>query len=351
MPSVRHKGLVWVHPQPLREILMQVLVGDIGGTKTRLGVVELTRQPYEAQGERGYPSADFPHFEAILEQFRADSGGLPSQLCVGVAGPVRGQCCEVTSLPWRLEGSAMAHRLNLERVVLLNDLEAHAWGLGALGENDWQVLQTGTPDPRGNACLIAAGTGLGEAGLVWDGQRQRPFATEGGHASFAPGCEWDVELWRFLAARHGHVSWDRVVSGRGLWAIFECLLETRRARMPDWLAEAAQKTGDPAAAVSQAALAGRDELCDEALGHFVRLYGLETGNLALKMLATGGVHVGGGIAPKILPWLTDGRFLAAFRNQGRMTALMDSLPVRVLLSDRTALIGAAVFLATEASRS
>ena len=227
------------------------------------------------------------------------------------------------------------------RCALLNDLEATAYGLPALGADGLLTLQAGIPDSSGNAAVIAAGTGLGEAGLYWDGQHHHPFATEGGHASFSPCDELEIAFFRHLQQQHQHVSWERVVSGMGLLSMHEFLRAHRHAVTPPWLLEE-MRGGDAAAALANAALAGRDEICIETLNLFVRLYGAEAGNLALKVMSRGGLYIGGGIAPKILPLLQHGAFLDAFLNKGRMRPLLEAIPVRVILNDRAALFGAAL---------
>ena len=197
------------------------------------------------------------------------------------------------------------------------------------------------PNASGNAAVIAAGTGLGEAGLFWDGQQHHPFATEGGHVSFSPGDELEIALLRYLQQWHRHVSWERVVSGMGLLSLHEFLRSYRLTAAPQWLIEE-MKNGDMAAAITNAALSGRDEICAETLDWFVRLYGAEAGNLALKVMSRGGLYLGGGIAPKILPLLQGGAFLEAFLNKGRMSPLLEAMPVKVILNDRAALLGAAL---------
>jgi glucokinase len=223
---------------------------------------------------------------------------------------------------------------------VINDLEAAAAGLHGLPAGMRVTLHPGSPDPAGNAALIAPGTGLGEAGLFHDGRRHRPFATEGGHASFAPRGPRQRNLLRHLARRHGHVSWERVVSGPGLVAIYEFLLRRDPAPEPEWLAEA-RRRGDAAAIISAAGIDGRSATCRQALDLFVDCLGSETGNLALKVMATGGVFIAGGIAPKILPRLRDGRLVRAFLAKGRMLPLLAAMPVHVVLEPRLALVGAA----------
>jgi glucokinase len=320
---------------------LRVLSGDIGGTKTRLAIFDVAGSKLQSVAERTYPSGDFATLDDIIEDFLGAGDTRPDAACFGIAGPVRDNTVDVTNLPWRISAAEIGARFRFRRVALLNDLEANAWGLRALEEKDFRILNAGVENPSGNAAIIAAGTGLGEAGLYRDGEHWRPFATEGGHTGFSPGSELEIELLRFLMARYGHVSWERLVSGPGLVNIHDFLVHTRKHTVAGWLRDDMQS--DPAAAISRAGQSGRDALCVEALELFVRLYGVEAGNLALKMMASGGMYLGGGIAPKILDQLEGGAFMAAFRAKGRMQDLLDHMPVRVILNDRTALYGPAVF--------
>lgn len=353
-----------------------VVAGDIGGTKTRLALIEvagtqvrprdgeaepsgagvaaggtpmgsplLRNGPFalskvRIQREVDYPSRDFSTFEALLAVFLKGMQ-VPAHAAFGVAGPVRGRSVRVTNLPWHIEADALQQRFGFETCILLNDLEATAYGLPALGAEDMLTLQPGQPGACGNAAIIAAGTGLGEAGLYWDGERHRPYATEGGHTSFSPQSELEMDLLRYLQGRYTHVSWERVVSGMGLLDLHGFLRSYRKADMPPWLEEEL-RTGDAAAAIARAALAGSDDICIETLECFVRLYGAEAGNLALKTMSCGGLYVGGGIAPRILPLLQHDLFMRAFLNKGRMFPLLEAMPVHVILNDRVALYGPAL---------
>jgi glucokinase len=243
-------------------------------------------------------------------------------------------------LAWVVDARLVAGELGLQAVGLINDLEANAWGIGVLERDDLAVLNAGAPDAEGNQAIISAGTGLGEAGLAWDGTQHRPFATEGGHSDFAPRNHLEMELLDYLLKQFRRVSYERVVSGPGLLNIYRFLRDTGRGEEPAWLAEKLRDQ-DPGAVVSQAALDGKSDLCVQALDLFVSLYGAEAGNLALKLLATGGVYLGGGIAPKIISKLQDSIFLNAFTAKGRLKPLLQAMPVRVILNDRTALLGAA----------
>ena len=317
-----------------------ILAGDIGGTHCRLAVFSSSGDRLERVWERTYPSREQRDLVALVRATAGESRAEFSAASFGIAGPVRDGRVRATNLPWTVDAAGLASALGLPHVGLLNDLEANAWGIAALPASDLQTLHAGFPDSGGNAALIAAGTGLGEAGLYWDGERHHPFASEGGHADFAPADDLQLELRGWLSARFGHVSWERVVSGPGLLNLYGFLRETRRGEEPPWLAERIA-AGDPAAAIAEAAMEDRSDLAVQALDLFVRLYGAEAGNLALKVLSTGGVYLGGGIAPKIAAWLQRPPFLEGFLDKGRMRPLLESMPVRVILNDRTGLLGAA----------
>jgi glucokinase len=316
-----------------------ILAGDIGGTKTLLALFDRDRR--DPVVLESFPSAEQTGLEAMLGRFLAEHPAELEAAGFGVAGPVRdGEHVEATNLAWPVDGPTVARALGLEAVGLVNDLEANAWGLAALTPDDFAVLNEGDPEAAGNAAVISPGTGLGEAGLYWDGRRHHPFATEGGHVDFAPCTELQVELWRFLAAQLDHVSYERVCSGMGIVNI-ERFLRTRSGAPRPTLLETEMVERDAGAAMTRAALDGRDGVCSHALDLFVSIFGSAAGNLALRMMALGGVYLGGGIAPRILPRLQDGRFMEAFVAKGRFHELLEQVPVRVILNDRTALLGAA----------
>jgi len=317
-----------------------ILAGDIGGTKTRVALIDFAGHGVRIVDEEVFPSRDFQGLDEILRLFMTSRNVKVGNACFGVAGPVRNGRCETTNLPWTIEEASLAALPGIKTASLINDLEANAYGIEVLDAGDFTVLHEGGPSPTGNAALISAGTGLGEAGLVWTGTRYQPFATEGGHADFAPRDPLETELLIFLRNRFGRVSFERLLSGPGLYNIYLFLREKGRSKEPKWLAGEMQED-DPSAVISQAAMAGKNDLCVQALHLFVSLYGSEAGNLALKFLATGGVFIGGGIAPKILPKLTDGNFMKNFSDKGRMRSLLETIPVRVILNDKTALLGAA----------
>ena len=323
-----------------------ILVGDIGGTKATLAMADVAR-PRAVEDRTTVVSADHASAADLVGEYAEGRRGKIRAACLGVPGPVIGGAAKATNLPWTIRGQDIAERLGGVPVMLLNDLEAFGWGLPVLAPESFAVLQEGAKDAQGNGALIAAGTGLGEAGLFWDGSRHRPFASEGGHADFAPRTPREIRLLEFLAKRWGHVSWERVASGHGLLNLFEFLRDGEAMPVPPALAEALERgttTQDPAL-ISAAALAERAPIAVEALDLFARLLGAEAGNLALKLKATGGVYLGGGIAPKILPKLRDGTFMAAFVDKGRFADMLRAIPVRVVLDTYTALYGAARYAA------
>ncbi len=319
---------------------MHIVAGDIGGTSARLALFDASGAAPHLLARATYPSREHPGIEPILADFLAARSVRPAAIALGVAGPVRDRVCHTTNLPWALSAASIAGATGVARAWLLNDLEAAAWGVEAVAAADRIVLQDGEPEPRGNQSVVAAGTGFGEAGRVWADGHYRPFASEGGHADFAASDDLDFAFQRWLGSRHGHVSWDRIVSGPGIVAVHAFLRARRGVPAPAALAQA-MTTGDPAAAIAELALAGRDAVCVEALDRFLGYFGAEAGNHALKLMATGGVFITGGIAPKILPRLKDGPFLDAFRAKGRMAGLMARMPVTVLADGDTGLAGAA----------
>lgn len=324
---------------------MKVLAGDVGGTKTRLAVFDVNGTRLETVTERSYPSGSYDGLETIVRDFLEGARAECRQACFGIAGIVQRRRAQVTNLPWIVEAQAMAKSFGFERVALINDLEANGWGIGALHANDFYTLNAGDPDAAGNACIISAGTGLGEAGLYWDGKRHWPFACEGGHATFSPSNDLEIALLKYLRARFGHTSWERILSGAGLVNLHAFLREYRGVPAPPWLRKE-MAAGDPAAAISRAARDNRDPLCAEAIDLSIHLLGVEAGNLALKIMATGGVYLGGGIAPKNLERFKGPLFMQGFSAKGRMRPLLEAVPVKIILNDRTALYGPALYLET-----
>ncbi len=321
------------------------LAGDIGGTKTNLALYEYRHDKLVAQKSMSYPSKERASLEEIVREFLADGPSGVKSACFGVAGPVKGGVVQVTNLPWTVDAAALQKSLNFQTVSLLNDLEANAYGINTLESHELLSLNPkGNARQVGNRAMIAAGTGLGEAGMLWDGVAHRPFASEGGHASFAPNDAIGDELLVFLRKERGHVSWERVLSGMGMSNLYRFFRERSGVPEPEWLT-AQLHEGDLGAVVTHAGLAGTDPVCVEALDCFTRNYGAEAGNLALKMLALGGVYIGGGIAPKMLPKMQSEIFLKAFFHKGRLSPLLETIPIYVILNAKTALQGAAWFAA------
>ncbi|GFO57891.1 glucokinase [Geomonas silvestris] len=319
---------------------MLILAGDVGGTSTRLAFFRVKDGALLALAESHYPSAQYQTLYQIVARFTAEHRLTPERACFGIAGPILEGTVETPNLPWHIDGALLARELGLPRVLLVNDLAANTYGIAALKEEDLLVLNPGNPDPTGTIAVVSAGTGLGESLAYWDGQRHRPLPSEAGHADFAPRSDEEAELLHYLTGEFGRVSYERVISGPGLVNIYRFLCERRYADEEPSVA-AALSQGDPAPVITSAALSGSSPLCARALEIFVAVYGAECGNAALRFLATGGVYLGGGIAPRILPKLKEPIFLYAFRTKGRLGDLLATIPVKVILNDRTALLGAA----------
>jgi glucokinase len=317
-----------------------ILAGDVGGTKAHLALYEPGSSVRAPVLERRLPSREYATLEALVRDFLADAPGLPNRAVLGIAGPVVEQRIEATNLPWKIGAAELSAELGGAPVLLINDLEATAWGLPLLDGAEIETLQAGTPRP-GNRALIAAGTGLGEALLIWDGETWRPCASEGGHTDFAPRDTLEDELLLWLRERHGGVSYERILSGPGLANLYRFLAATGRGSASLDVAARFETAADPAAVVSEAALDGSCERARLTLERFVSIYGAEAGNLALKALAVNGIFLGGGIAPRILPLLRSGGFLAALHDKGRLGPVLARIPVTVLCDDRAALWGAA----------
>ncbi len=349
-----------------------ILAGDIGGTKTYLALYEWATERTDPIRLESFQSRDYQSLEEILEEFlvpsapsreagkfetasRAMDGAQQDRMsgdpktvmaaCFGVAGPVIDNRSQTTNLPWIIDAQKIAERFHIAHMQLLNDLEATAYGILLLRPDELEVLNFGiSPSKRRALALIAAGTGLGEAILFWDGNSYRPMPSEGGHSDFAPNNDNEIELLRYLRSQYLHVSYERVLSGPGLEAIYEYLRDTKKNE-PTWLAEKI-KAGNPAAEISEAGLTGKAEIARQALDLFASIYGAEAGNLALKALSLDGVYVGGGIAPKLIEKLKDGTFMRSFINKGRYERLMRDMPVKVVMNPHTALLGAAFIAST-----
>jgi glucokinase len=314
-----------------------ILAGDIGGTNARLALF--------AGGDRSlvrsttYPTAGWPDLESIILEFL--DGDDVDAACLAVAGPVLHGRSTRVNLPWTVDARRLARSIGLESCAVVNDLEANARGVPLLDPSDLATVNPGAPDPFGNKAVVSAGTGLGEAALVWTGNGYHAVPGEGGHADFAPRTETEVRLWRCLAAQYGHVSYERVCSGRGLVDIYRFLRTVDARRAP------AEPRYTTPAEVTRAAQDEPESTAAAAVRLFTTIYGARAANVALAVLATGGVYLGGGIAPRIVESLAAGDFMRAFTAKGRVSSLLETIPVHVVLEDRTALLGAAAIAADE----
>jgi len=323
-----------------------LIAGDIGGTKTNLALYSYRDGLLTPLVQRQFASRDYPRFSDVVDAFAAS---LPDMhidaACFGIAGPVIGGRCRTTNLPWEIETAQLQQQLGTTQVRLLNDLEATAYGMLHLDGSEFADLNPGGIPAEGNCAVIAAGTGLGEAMLYFDGQSYHPVGSEGGHSDFAPTDERQTALLQWLFRRFpSHVSVERVLSGPGIYTLYEFLRDSGFAPEPEWM-RTLLPGEDKSASVSEGALKHGDPLCKETLRLFAMIYGAEAGNLALKTMATGGVYIGGGIAPKILPLLQSGAFMEGFVSKGRFEPLLRGMPVKVALNQETALLGAAHFAA------
>ena len=322
-----------------------ILAGDIGGTKSHVGLFAVEAGRPKLLLEETYQSDQYSGLEEVLREFLAaradDFRGKPIvAACFGVAGPVVQERSQTPNLPWTIRAEVLRETVGFQKVRLINDLEANGYGIWLLAEDELETLQEGSTQADGNGALISAGTGLGEALLYREGEIFKPVASEGGHADFAPRNELEIELLRYLLESYQHVSYERVLSGPGLFNIYRFLRDSGYGEEASWLRERLEQE-DPAIIISRAAIRGKSDLCVKALDLFVSIYGAEAGNLALKAKAAGGLYVGGGIAPKIISKLRDGTFTKTFREKGRLSGLMEAIPIRVILNPKTALYGAA----------
>lgn len=329
-----------------------LLAGDIGGTKTILAWFQVDREVNGAVGgerwhkvhSREFSSQAFPSLEAVLDVFQAEAPYPVEAACFGIAGPIVGQRSQLTNLDWHIDGSALQQRFGTHKVRLLNDLEVIGHCLPWLRNDELLVLNEGLQRP-GNIGILAAGTGLGESLLFFDGTRHNPSASEGGHTDFAPRDEWEIGLWRFLSSRHsGHVSYERILSGQGFTDTFDYLVSIGRTPSAE-VAQARATLPNPTPVISDAGIRGSCAVCVEVLEHFMAMYGAEAGNVALKALTLGGIFLGGGIAPRIRESLLNGTFMGGFLDKGRFRGLLEGIPVKVILNPEAGLIGAARFAA------
>lgn len=325
-----------------------MIAGDIGGTKTNLALFEDEGGNYAFSHLATFHSRDYPSLKSILEEFLLQSKSLLgnkalTSACFAIAGPIQDGICKATNLPWIVDSKILAQAAGVSEVYLLNDLEANAYAIEILSKENLLTIYAGQKTREANRTVISPGTGLGEAGLYWDGKRHSPFACEGGHCEFGPRNTLQVELCSYLLNRFGHASYERILSGPGLVNLYMFFRDRMKRNEPSWLIEEMQKE-DPPKVITQHALNGTSDLCIDALNLFASILGSEAGNCVLKFMALGGVYLGGGIPPKILPKLKENAFLDGFLDKGRFKDLLQEVPIYVILDDKAALRGAVHYL-------
>lgn len=321
---------------------MYYLAGDIGGTKTHLSIVTEEKGRVVNVKDNKFPSQKYPNLRTIVKEFLKGESYDITKACFGIAGPVKKGKSQATNLPWLVDSEQLVKELHIQKVGLINDLEANAYGLNMLKDEEYFVLNEGDKSVEGNQAMVSAGTGLGEAGIFYDGRRHIPFACEGGHVDFAPRDAVEDELLRYLRKKFGHVSYERILSGPGLYNLYQFVVDTKKEKEDPKILEEIHN-GDSPRLISEMGESGKSKACVKTLEMFVSIYGSETGNVALKMLALGGVFLGGGIAPKILGAIKRGDFLSSFAKKGRFSDLLMGIPVRVVLNDNTALLGSTYY--------
>ena len=318
-----------------------LVAGDIGGTKANLALFDEDLEPKQIAS---FPSQEYPNLHTIIKEYLKQCGS-PKVTAASFAlpGPVENGICATTNLPWVIDSKVLSTECGIPAVHLLNDLEANAYGVETLPRESLEELTPGRGKCTGNRAVVSPGTGLGEAGIYWDGKHYHPFACEGGHTDFAPQDETQTKLFAYLKEKFGHVSYERVLSGPGLYTVYQFFVEVMgREQTPELMEK--MKVEDPGKVITHHALRGESELCSETLDLFVTILGAEVGNCGLKFMAWGGIYLGGGIPPKILPKLKEARFLEALTSKGRMSSVVKKMPVYVILDDKTALRGAAHFV-------
>ena len=334
-----------------------ILAGDVGGTKVHLALYDFANGRLRSIRDQKFPAVEYASLDDVVHKFLAGDGTNVTQggdilaACFGCPGPVREGRLKLTNLPWTLDTRDLVKSLSIPHIFLINDLEATGYGIPELAPESIFTLQEGDLEATGHAGLMAAGTGLGQALLIWDGQKHRPIASEGGHADFAARSNREIALLDYLRSTlKGRVSWERVVSGIGIKNVYAFLRDVEKIDEPGWLHDRMQ-TEDPNAVIGECAEDGSSSLCFETMKIFSGAYGAEAGNIALQVLATGGMYLGGGIAPKILKTLKNGTFTQAFVDKGRLSSMVESVPIRVILDDTCALLGAAAYAEARASEN
>src|SRR6202041_3572146 len=324
-----------------------ILAGEIGATRTRLAAFETEGSRLQCGVEKNYMSQQHDGLSSILADFIKTEGIPVHSACLGVAGPVRAGRSKISNLPWVIDAREVAKQLRLDSVGLLNDLEAFAYGIDGLESKDFITLSEGTEEAEGNRAVISAKTGLGMAGLYWDGFRHHPFACEGGHADFAPRNDLQMELLAYLQKKYGRISCERIVSGLGIKNIYDFLRDAHKAEEPQWLKDQMVAAPDAPALISQLAIEGKAAICDQTMKMFVSIYGAQTGNIALSFWATGGIFLGGSVAAKNLSLMKDPIFMQSYLDKGRMASLLKEMPITIVLNDDAGLIGAARYTLIE----
>jgi len=318
-----------------------ILAGEIGATRTRLAAFDADGNKLQLVVEKTYLSQEHGGLPEMITTFIKTEGIPVQSACFGVAGPVTAGRSKISNLPWTIDSRELASQLKLNSVGLINDLEAYAYGIDALESKDFITLSEGAEDAEGNRAVISARTGLGVAGMYWDGFRHHPFACEGGHADFSPRNKLEIELLDYLQGKHRRVSCERVLSGPGIKNIYDFLRDTKKVEEPKELREQMSEAPDPPALISKLAAEGKTPICDQTMSLFVSIYGAETGNCALYFMSTGGIFIGGSIAAKNVNKMKDPAFMKSFLNKGRMTSLLQQMPVKIVLNDDSGIIGAA----------
>ena len=331
-----------------------ILAGDVGGTKVHLALYNFAGGRLAAVRDHKFPATEYATLDEVVKAFLAQAGETKEEIvaaCFGCPGPVRDGRLKLTNLPWTLDERDLQKSLGIEHIFLINDLVANGYGIPELAPESVFTLHKGDASSVGHRGLVSAGTGLGEALLIWDAKKQRhtPLPSEGGHCDFAPRTDREIELLNSLRRTlKGRVSFERVVSGIGIKNVYAFLRDDQKMEEPAWLRER-MVVEDPNAVIGQCAEDGSSEICFETLQIFTSAFGAEAGNVALKVLAMGGIYLGGGIAPKILKTMRDGQFMKAFLDKGRLSPLLEALPVRIILDDTCALLGAAAFAEAKAA--
>jgi glucokinase len=331
----------------MEENRAMILAGEIGATGTRLAAFEKEGSRLQLVVEKTYMSQEHSSLSEIIAAFIKAEGIAAHSACFGVAGPVRRGRSKISNLPWVIDSRDLAKQLKLDSVGMINDLEAYAYGIDGLDSKDFVTLNAGSEDAEGNRAVISARTGLGVAGLYWDGFRHHPFACEGGHSDFAPRNALEMELLAYLQKKYGRISYERLLSGPGIKNIYDFLRDARKADEPQWLKDQIAAAPDPPAVISQLAQEGKAAICDQTLSIFVSIYGAETGNCALNFLSTGGIFIGGSVAAKNVSKMKDPIFMKSFLDKGRMVDLLKEIPVTIVLNDDSGIIGAARYTLIE----